>query len=400
MTLKKVVIAGAGIGGLTLALALLRRGINVEVYEQATELKELGAGVQIAPNGSRLLLDLGLGQALASIVCEASAKEVRLWSSGQTWKLFDLGQDSLERFGAPYWMVHRGELHRVLREAVQAIKPDAIHVGAKALGFTQDDNGIVLELAGGGTVEGCLLIGADGVHSAIRNQMFQSPKPHFTGILAWRGLARISDLPADLQRPVGTNWIGPGGHVITYPIKSGTYLNFVGLSENDSWTGESWTERGTIAECKADFANWHPLIHQIIDNLDQPYRWALIAREPLSRWTIGRVTLLGDACHPTLPFLAQGALMAIEDAVVLANCLSSQAPVSALANYENLRIERTSLVVKRSSANTGRFHNPALGDARSAVDYVEREWEPSQVRQRYDWLFEYDARKIGLSQVA
>lgn len=391
-----VLIAGAGIGGLTAALALLRRGFRVDVYEQASELRELGAGVQLAPNGTRLLIDLGLRERLEEVVCEAAGKEVRIWNTGQSWKLFDLGQDALDRFGAPYWMVHRGQLHRVLKDAVEALAPDAIHTGCQATGFVQSGGRVTLQIAGGRQARGDVLIGADGVHSLLREQMFESPKASFTGLMAWRGLAPIDRLEPELRRPVGTNWVGPGGHVITYPIMGGTHLNFVGLTENDQWTSESWTEAGTIAECQADFEGWHPLVHQIIGALDTPFRWALVSRAPLTRWTDGRVSLLGDACHPTLPFLAQGAIMAIEDGVVLARCLDRIAdPARALATYEDLRMERTTAIVNGSNANLGRFHNRALADPQGAVDYVEREWQPEKVRVRYDWLFEYDATRAG-----
>ncbi|MGX1306452.1 salicylate hydroxylase [Amorphus suaedae] len=393
-----VLIAGGGIGGLVAALALLQKGIDVDVYEQAPQLAELGAGLQLAANGSRLLIELGLEEKLLPIVCEAAGKEVRIWNTGQSWKLFDLGADSIERFGAPYWMVHRGQLHTVLIEAVRALKPDAIHLNSGALGYTQDDTGVVLQLANGGTARGDVLIGADGVHSTLRGQMFDSPKATFTGLMAWRGLAPIERLSAELQRPVGTNWVGPGGHVITYPICGGTYLNFVGLVENRQWTEESWSTVGTVEECLADFSTWHPLVRETVEALDQPFRWALVGRAPLPNWTIGRVSLLGDACHPTLPFLAQGAIMAIEDGVVLARCLEANPddPVLALQAYQALRIERTTAIVNGSNANLDRFHNSALADPVRAIEYVESEWQPEKVRSRYDWLFEYDATRVPL----
>lgn len=399
---QHVLIAGGGIGGLTAALALLRRGIDVDVYEQAPELKELGAGIQMAANGSRLLQSLGLEEALKPVICEAAGKEVRIWNTGQTWKLFDLGEDSIRRFGAPYWMIHRGQLHTVLIEAVQAIKPDAIHLGARATGFSQDETGVTLHLDGQENATGTVLVGADGVHSVLRDGIVESPDARFTGLMAWRGLAPMSALPEELQRPVGTNWVGPGGHVITYPICGGDYLNFVGLVENREWKHEGWSDPGTVEEVMEDFSAWHPLVKDVIRNLGTPYRWALVGREPIRHWTEGRTTLLGDACHPTLPFLAQGAIMAIEDGVILARCLEAwpEAPEKALKTYEALRVDRTTAIVKGSNANLDRFHNKALADPQGAVDYVEREWQPEKVRVRYDWLFEYDATTVPLEPEA
>jgi salicylate hydroxylase len=393
-----ILIAGAGLGGLTAALALLRRGFDVDVFEQAEELREIGAGIQLGPNGSRILLGLGLGPAMREVIAEPTAKEVRLWSSGEAWTLFDLGRDSLQRFGAPYWMVHRGDFHRVLRLAVEEAKPGAIHLGRRAVACTSRNDRAVLELEGGRRAEGDLVVGADGVHSRLRAHLFGAAEPHFTGLVAWRGIVPMERLPEELRRPVGTNWHGPGGHVVTYPLRRGTLLNFVGVVERDDWRSESWTERGTKEECASDFRGWHPLVHAIIDNLDAAFKWALIGRAPMPTWSSGRATLLGDACHPTLPFLAQGVIMAMEDGVVLARCLEAlggDVP-GALLRYEALRLERTSRVVAGSAANTGRFHNAALADPAQARNYMQREYPPDKGRTLYDWLFEYDAMTVPI----
>lgn len=387
-----VLIAGAGIGGLTAALALLQRGFDVDVYEQASKLAEFGAGVQLAANGARVLRALGLEDAMRRVVCVAAGKEVRIWNTGQTFKLFDLGADSVTRFGAPYWFVHRGDLHAVLRNAVLALKKDAIHTSSRCIGYEQSGARVRLRIEDGRIVEGNCAIGADGVHSRLRQQMRGEGRSEFMGIIAWRGLARRADLSADLQRPVGKNWVGPGGHVITYPLRGGELLNFVGFGERDDWKVESWTTPGTKDECAADFGGWHLLVHEIIQKVDRPYKWALMGRAPLETWTDGRVALMGDACHPTLPFLAQGAIMAIEDGYMLARCLDSLDNVeAALTHFQNARVERTTKIVIGSTAAGKRFHNPALADPAGAVDYVTQEWTPEKTRTRYDWLFEYDA---------
>lgn len=393
-----IAIAGAGIGGLSAALALLGRGFDVRVYEQAPVLAEIGAGLQISANGTEILDQLGVLDLAKEIACEPTGKQIRLWSTGQTWKLFDLGATSVERYGYPYLMIHRADLHGLLFEAVRKQYPDAIKTGARCTGFRQSDDGEVTILFADGTAATAdVLIGADGVHSAIRQALFGPDRPQFTGCMAWRGLVPMERLPERLRAPIGTNWIGPGGHVVMYPLRRGELLNFVGIVERDDWTGESWTDAGSRTECAADFKDWHPDIHEIIANIDTPYKWALIGRDPLPKWTDGRVTLLGDACHPTLPFLAQGANMALEDGLVLARCLEKYdtAPM-ALKHYEAARIERTTKIVRGSADNAKRFHNPTLAEAAGAQAYVDREWQEDRVKARYDWLFEYSAVRAAI----
>ena len=390
----KVLIAGAGIAGLAAGLALLQRGIDVEIFEQAAELRELGAGVQLSANGTRVLIALGLEQQMQAIAAEPSGKQIRLFSTGRTWKLFDLGVSSRAIYGAPYWMVHRGDFHRVLLDAFNMRAPGRLHLNSRCVGFDEDDDGIRLWLDNGERHHGDAVVGGDGVHSEIRRQIGGDTRPFFAGVAAWRGLVPMERLPSTMQRNVGTNWVGPGGHVITYPVRRGELLNFVGIFEGESWPVESWTERGTREACSRSFAGWNPEIHTIIDNVEVPYKWALLGREPLDRFVAGRACLIGDAAHPTLPFLAQGANMAIEDGMVLARCLEAFPPREALQCYERARIGRTNSIVVKSAENARRFHNPALAHAEGADDYVSREWQPERVRERYDWLFTYEALSV------
>lgn len=390
-------IVGGGIGGMTAALALLRRGFDVTVFEQAPELQELGAGLQISSNGVRVLFALGLEEELRKICFIPAGKEVRLWNTGDTWKLFDLGVVSVERYGFPYITVHRNDLHQLLIKAVRALSPDAIRLGHKFTSVEQDDAGATLHFEDQPSQRLDLVIGADGVHSQMRAQLFGSGPAQFTGIVAWRGVIPMDRLPAELARPIGTNWIGPGGHVIHYPIRGGELMNFTSVVERHDLQIESWALSGSNAEYHDDYPGWHPDVHAYIEAIPQPFKWALIARPPMQSWVSGRVALLGDACHPSLPFLAQGAVMALEDACILARaCEDFDTIDEALDRYQKLRIPRTTKAVQGAYGNTKRFHNPLLADPVAAKAYVDEQWAPERVVERYEWLFRYDATSVSL----
>ncbi len=392
---NKVAIVGAGIGGLTAALALIKQGVDVEVHEQAPELKELGAGVQISSNGTRVLCALGLKDEVERVGVIVAGKEIRLWSTGQTWKLFDLGAESVERYGYPYVMFHRGDLHSMLLNAIRRERPDAIKLNRKCTGVTEDGAGVLMRFENGETARASVVIGADGVQSRVRFATFGADKPEFTGIVAWRVLVPRERVPEGIRLKVGTNWVGPGGHVVHYPVRGGALLNLVGLLERDDWRVESWTVQGSKDEFINDFKGWHPDIHETIRAGDTPYKWALFARPPMPSWTQGRVTLLGDACHSMLPMMAQGAVMALEDGYVLARCLKAYGVnPDALQHYEAARRERANRCVAAAIDNTKRFHNPEMAHAAGAEAYVTREWAEDKVKARYEWLFTYDATSV------
>ena len=394
----RVLVAGAGIGGLAAALALARRGVAVRVFEQAAALREVGAGVQVSANGMRVLRDLGVAEAVEARAAAPARREVRLWSTGQAWTSFDLGRASLDRYGEPYLTLFRPDLLAVLEAALRALDPDAITLGTRVAGLEQDAAGVTLRLASGEAVRGDVLVGADGLHSAVRAALHGPAPAVFSGCVAWRGVIPMEAVPERLRGNVGANWVGPGRHVVHYPLRGGALLNLVGVVERNDWRQEGWTTPGTHAAMAADFAGWHADIQALIAAIPQPFLWALAGRPPLPRWGQGRVTLLGDACHPTLPFMAQGAVMALEDGLVLARALTElPGPEPALAAYEEARRDRTRRVVEGSAANAGRFHAAILADPVQGPAHVETQLAAAPAMERFDWLYRYDARSVALA---
>jgi salicylate hydroxylase len=275
-------IVGAGIGGLSCALSLLRRGYEVDVYEQAREIKEVGAGVQLSANGTRALSELGVLTDLLEVSCEAAGKEIRLWNTGQSWKLFDLGGVSIETYGFPYVTVFRPDLIQVLIDAVQREKPDAIHLERPCIAVAEEHGKVTLTFADGKTASGDAVVGADGLHSQVRRSLFGPDQPIFTGLIAWRGVIPADRLPRYMNRRVACNWVGPGAHVVHYPLRRGELMNFVGIVERSGWAVESWSTRGTTSELASDFEGWHSDIQSMVHQIDEPHKWALMSRSPLA----------------------------------------------------------------------------------------------------------------------
>ena len=351
----KIAIIGGGIGGLSAALHLLKAGLDVHVYEQSPRIGEIGAGIQISPNASRLLIRLGLKPALDAVGVRPLAVHQRRWDDGRTLQRAPVGPEVESTFGAPYYHFHRGDLAELLGAAVPA---ERLHLGHRLVGLEQKGERVVARFDNGASAESDLLVGADGIHSRVRHLTFGPEKPRFTGCVAWRGL-----VPAERIKHLGIevashNWMGPDGHVVHYWVAGGRLMNVVCVVEHGTWTSESWTDKGEVAEVLARYDGWHPIVRGLIEAFPETFIWALHDRAALPRWSDGRITLLGDACHPMLPMMAQGAAQSIEDGATLAALLTAMPGdvPGALARYEALRKPRATRLQEASAANRTRFH--------------------------------------------
>ncbi|WOE75700.1 FAD-dependent monooxygenase [Alterisphingorhabdus coralli] len=388
----KAIIAGGGIGGLTAALCLHHFGWDACVCEQAEAIAEVGAGIQISPNGMKVLRALGLDEAVLAAGFRPKAAEFRGGTSGRL--IFRESMAGYEaKYGAPYVHIHRADLIAILQQAVEERMPGAIHTHRQVTGYGQGADSAWLTLADGPQISGDVVIGADGIHSAIRTQMLGAEKPRFTGNIAWRAVVPVEKLGLHVPDPVAGVWFGEGKHAVTYLLRGGKLANFVGVVERDERQSESWTEQGTREQVLADFADWHPIVTTLIEQAEAHYRWALFDRKPLSQWVDGRVVLLGDACHPMLPFMAQGAVQAMEDGYVLARLLAESDSVSdALTGYFAKRHDRTSRVQMAARRNGDLFHQrtplgkltthgPMMAANRLKLDVADR---------RLAWLYGHD----------
>lgn len=352
-----VAVIGGGIGGLAAALSLLQAGLDVHVYEQAAALGEIGAGIQISPNASRILHRLGLATDLDRLGVRPTHWHQRRWDDGRTLLHSDLGAAVTDAFGAPYYHVHRADLLAALGARLPA---DRLHLGHRLTDLAEDGGIAVARFANGVTARADALIGADGIRSAVRSCLFDRDRPKFTGCIAYRGLVPAARL-AHLRLPVeAVAWLGPGSHFVHYYVRGQTLFNFVAVIYRDAWTAESWTEPGQVADVLAAFDGWHPAVREIIGSVTETFVWGLFDHPPMARWTRGRIALLGDSCHAMLPFIAQGAAQAIEDGACLAACLAAgQADIpAALQRYERLRLPRASHVQGLATRNKIRFHLP------------------------------------------
>jgi salicylate hydroxylase len=392
MANPKILIAGAGIGGLTAASCLMSKGFDVEIYEQAPVLSEVGAGIQISANAMHVIRYLGLGEAISQAGVRPKAYVFRLHDTGETIQTFELSEEHERQHGAPYIQLHRADLHDLLVAKALERKPDVVHLNHKVIDFVEHADGVELRFADGSSAQGDLLVGSDGLKSIVRRQIVGDVPPTYTGDGVWRITVPSDRLPRDLLDQVMSVFMGPGGHAVCYYLRGGALLNFVGTVEA-AVSEESWTLKFPWESLKADFAGWHPVIQAIIDAVDKDecYRWSLHNRPPIRNWSTQRATILGDAAHPTLPYLAQGAAMAIEDAAVLSRALSQEGSVEqALDLYQRNRIDRTARVVEQSTENQKLFHH-------RSVDEIRRQFaHRDQGADRNKWLYSYNPLTVEL----
>jgi salicylate hydroxylase len=384
----QVAVVGAGIAGLAFAGALHRTGVQCHVYEQAEQLGEVGAGIQVAPNATRLLHRLGLRERLRAVAVTPQAIEMRRFDDGRLLQRTALGSACQARFGAPYYTLHRADLHSCL---LSLVPPDRVHLGARLAAVTQGADAARLHLADGTTVAVDLLVGADGIRSIVREQIV-ADEPRYSGQTIYRGLVPAERVPYLLTDPRVRLWFGPDRHCVCYPVSSGRQVSFGATVSAPDWREESWTARGEVAELAAAYAGWHPDVTRLIGAADTVSRWALHDRESTGRLSSGRVVVIGDAAHPMLPFQAQGANQAIEDAVVLAVCLLEAGRgdlAAALRRYERIRLPRTRRIQHQSRANRQTFHL-VDGDAQRHRDTLA---QTSSGLDRHAWLFGYDAEQ-------
>lgn len=363
----RAIVVGAGIGGLACALALSRDGWQVDIYEQSDRLSEIGAGLQLGPNVTRILAHWGLLESLRTLAFEPQGLRTRDWSSGRELSYLPIRSGDGSIWGAPYLQLHRADLQQVLAEAALAHPHCRLHLGHAIKHVQAEDTSLDID---GQQQQADLIVGADGIRSHVRACVLPDERTRYTGQTAWRLLIPADAVPAGLIPPDACLWLGPGKHLVHYFVRGGRWINCVGVVESTRWQDQSWTRAAEFSDLAQDFTDAHQDIRQLIQAAPRHalFRWALHDRAPMPRWSRGRVVLLGDACHATLPFLAQGAAMAIEDAAVLADCLSATltghakranedaAIRDALIRYQHRRQPRTDWIQTTSRRNGQIYH--------------------------------------------
>ncbi len=396
---RHVIIIGAGIAGLTAALCFAQRGWRVTILERKQEIAEAGAGIQISPNAVRVFRALGLDAQLAEIADAPPALEMRDGLSGREIFSLPLTPERLSNWGAPYFHIHRSDLINLLNARVTQTLPEALQLDVsvekiQSAGHPQKGGSYQVICDQGQRLQADLVIAADGIRSSLRDAHFPAQHARYSGYMAWR---MTLENQGDINIPAGACvWTGTNQHAVTYPLRGGRLINFVGIvkrrDENKAADRESWTRRGTRAEACADFGQWHETITALISKADTPYCWSLYHRPPLSHWFDDRVIFIGDACHPILPFLAQGAAMAIEDGYLLAAIADrADGPQQIGAEFQALRLPRLKKIQRATARNGRLFHlpHPFRYIAQKGL-VMANQWAPEFLLWQQNPVYQYD----------
>ena len=386
----RIAIIGGGIGGLAAALALEQRGLEAIVCEQSPALSEIGAGLNLTPNAVKALRALGVENEVDAVASGSEFLNIRSWKSGRYISRMRRG-DFRQKFGAPNLSVHRADLLGVLSGA---LKSTVIRVGTRCVSVEVRDRDAVAHFADGSAVEADIVVGADGIHSVVRNSLFGADSPRFTGCICWRGMAPAGAVPPEINIQDGALWMGPHGHVVHYPVRRGELLNIVAHFDSEAWTEESWTRECDASEPMSTYAEWNSELTRLYPCSERWYKWALYDRDPLERWSRGRATLLGDSAHAMLPYLGQGAAMAIEDAYALVAMIARQPEDldGALAAYERIRAPRAKAAVLGSRARAKENHLPSrFAQIKRDLKFALRErFGRDNTAFQVGWLYAYD----------
>lgn len=390
----QVGIIGGGIGGVALASVLRQKQIACRVFERAPAFGEIGAGVQMTPNAVKIIRALGLMAQMEAISFTPHAVLGRNWKSGRVMWRTPLMETCQKLYGAPFLHVHRADLHDIF---ARQLSPDDVVFGARCTGIRHEGDKAVALFEDGSTFKADVIVGADGIHSAVRTALFGQEAARFTGHMCWRAVVPCNGV-VDYVSPDSSFWLGPAAHVVTYYIRRGNAINIVAVSETPHWVDESWTLPSSREELMATFAGWHPNLQRLFSQVGDVFKWGLFDRDPLSAWSKGRVTLLGDAAHPMLPFLSQGAAMAIEDAYVLGNALAAAGAEKALAFYEAERRPRTARVQLEARKRGETYHLSSRFDVwKRDLSYLVRGLiNPQKTGLKADWVYDYDATAVHM----
>jgi len=386
-TMARMVIVGGGLAGLAAANALARFGIEAEVYEAAPALGEIGAAVNVAPNASRALIAIGLGEKIAAVGTCSPGIYTRNMQTGEFIEFNDRRKNA-ERFGAPYYSFHRADL---LGALASGLDHRLIHLDHRLVGLEERGDGVTLAFANGAKVEAEFVIGADGVRSVIRQALYGSDNPTYTGQMVWRALLNASDVPREVLEPTGhIQWVGPGCHLLAYHIRGGKLVNIVTQEDTDKWVEEGWSTRGDPDEMRLSFPNPEPRLEKLLSLVTECSKWGLFTRPLTENWGRSRIQLIGDAAHAMLPNAGQGACQAFEDAYILARWLEGgRSPVEAFANFRRVRIPRVHAVQRLSLANA-RFKH--MRDSAQQKDMVAS--GKGSVHGSSEWVWAYDPPSV------